>query len=113
MQSNQLTTWHWGRGLSWDQLTTTLRIVLASGKATGLKITICNPRLKTTEVLSRLGRLTRCGPAGQPKGTVRYGLLASLISRALVRSRFSSRASEAFQIRPPAMYAALTWGQTV
>ncbi|RUY52907.1 arginase family protein [Mesorhizobium sp. M7A.F.Ca.CA.001.12.1.1] len=32
-------------GLSWDELTAALRLALASGKAGGLEITICNPRL--------------------------------------------------------------------
>jgi arginase len=32
-------------GLSWDELTTALRVALASGKAVGLEITIYNPRL--------------------------------------------------------------------
>lgn len=32
-------------GLFWDELATTLRIALASGKATGIEITIYNPRL--------------------------------------------------------------------
>ncbi|MFK4510788.1 arginase family protein [Bradyrhizobium daqingense] len=32
-------------GLSWDELTTALRIALASGKAVGLEITIYNPHL--------------------------------------------------------------------
>ena len=32
-------------GLSWDELETALRIILASGKAAGLEVTIYNPRL--------------------------------------------------------------------
>ena len=32
-------------GLSWDELSTVLRLVLASGKAVGMEVTIYNPRL--------------------------------------------------------------------
>ena len=32
-------------GLSWNELSTALRLVLASGKAVGLEVTIYNPRL--------------------------------------------------------------------
>jgi arginase len=34
-------------GLSWDELASTLRIAIASGKAVGLEITIYNPKLDT------------------------------------------------------------------
>ncbi|MCF6117670.1 arginase family protein, partial [Mesorhizobium muleiense] len=32
-------------GLSWDELSAALRIILASGKAVGIEVTIYNPRL--------------------------------------------------------------------
>jgi arginase len=40
-------------GLSWDELTTTLGTAMASGRATGLELTIFNPRLDPTGSIAR------------------------------------------------------------
>jgi arginase len=40
-------------GLSWDELTTLLRVTLTSGKAVGLEVTIYNPRLDEDSTAGR------------------------------------------------------------